>query len=361
MNIDLIEPSTTAISEYSQTEAALTELRERMANVEYDVTTVKGMAVAKADRAEVRGLRTGLEAMRKQIKAPALAHCKLIDAEAARITVELLKLEEPIDHQIKAREAALEAEKAARELAERQRITTIHERIASVRNYHAMALECRTADRVQSLIDRARDVWAAYNFEADFQEFGGEAQTAYDETNNRMIEIHAQKFADEAERAAVKAAQVAEAARLTAEREALATQRAEQEAQAAAYAKTIEVAAAEIARQKAQQDKEDAERRAAFDKEVKALADAKAAHAETLRATKDAEDLAAYQAATTVDAETVRPVIDAELPAVVAEQPPTYPTDADVIYSAAYAVSREHDMTMAQAIDRLAAINDWKV
>ena len=70
------------ISEYNQTEAGLADLRARMANVEYDVSTIKGMDIAKKDRAEVRGLRTGLEAMRKQIKAPALAHCQLIDAEA---------------------------------------------------------------------------------------------------------------------------------------------------------------------------------------------------------------------------------------------------------------------------------------
>jgi len=86
MNIEMIEQASNEIAEYSKTEAGLAELRSRLANVAYDVTTVKGLAIAKADRAEVRGLRTGLEAMRKSIKAPALAHCKLIDAEAKRIT-----------------------------------------------------------------------------------------------------------------------------------------------------------------------------------------------------------------------------------------------------------------------------------
>ena len=131
MNTALIEAASNEIAEYSATEAGLAELRARMANVHYDCTTVKGMIVAKADRAEVRGLRTGLETMRKQIKAPALAHCKLIDAEAARITTALLELETPIDAQIKARELVLENERIAREAAERDRINAIHESIAS--------------------------------------------------------------------------------------------------------------------------------------------------------------------------------------------------------------------------------------
>ena len=130
------------IAEYSKTETGLAELRSRLANVAYDVTTVKGLAIAKADRAEVRGLRTGLEAMRKSIKAPSLAHCKLIDAEAKRITDELLKLETPIDEVIKLREAELEAERAAREAAEKARVMAITERIAGIRQYVELAASC---------------------------------------------------------------------------------------------------------------------------------------------------------------------------------------------------------------------------
>ena len=104
MEIELIEQATNEIAEYNPVEAGLVELRSRLENVSYDVTTTKGMAVAKADRAEVRALRTSLEAKRKEIKAPAIAHCKLIDEEAKRITAELLKLETPIDEQIKKEE-----------------------------------------------------------------------------------------------------------------------------------------------------------------------------------------------------------------------------------------------------------------
>ena len=237
MEIELIEAATTEIAEYNQTEAALADLRNRMANVEYDVTTVKGMAVAKADRAEVRGLRTALEATRKEIKGPALEHCRLIDAEAKRITAELLKLEEPIDQQIKAREAVLEAEREARELVERQRITAIHERIAAIREYVALALACRTSERIQSLQDKL----AAIDTSTGFDEFQTEAADAQKAAGQRVEEILTEKLAEEAEKerikveqARVKAEQLAEAARLKTERDELDAQRARQAAEAQA-------------------------------------------------------------------------------------------------------------------------------
>ena len=53
---------------------------------------------------------------RKEIKAPALVRCKLIDEETKRITSELLALEVPIDEQIKAEEKRLRAERRTRGL-----------------------------------------------------------------------------------------------------------------------------------------------------------------------------------------------------------------------------------------------------
>ena len=228
MNIEMIEQSKTEITEYSNTEAGLIDLRARMAGVEYDVMTVKGMAVAKADRAYVRGLRTGLESMRKHIKAPALAHCKLIDAEAARITAELLKLEEPIDAQIKAREAALEAEKAARELAERQRITAIHERISVIRGHHALALQCRTAAAVERLLDRLVEYWME-STPLTFEEFEEEAQATYNNVYEVLSQCILQKNAEEAEQARIKAEQAEAAAALAAARVELELAKAEQD------------------------------------------------------------------------------------------------------------------------------------
>jgi len=124
----------TPIAEYSETAAALADLRARHAGVVYDVTVPKEMRAAKEARAELRGLRTGLEKKRVEIKAPALERCRLIDAEAKRITAELVALEEPIDVQIKAEEARAESERLAKLEAERLRVEAIQQKIQAIRD-----------------------------------------------------------------------------------------------------------------------------------------------------------------------------------------------------------------------------------
>lgn len=239
MNIDLIEAASCEIAEYNATEAGLNALRARMANVHYDCTTVKGMVIAKADRAEVRGLRTGLENMRKQIKAPALAHCNLIDAEARRITVALLELETPIDAQIKAREMVLENERLAREQAERDRINAIHAKIADIRSYHARAAMCRTAAQVDELLGELSRISLA-----GFEEFADEAASVHLESMKRveamLVEKHLQEQAQaklQAEQAQAAAQLANERAELAEAREALARQVAEAQAAADEIAK----------------------------------------------------------------------------------------------------------------------------
>ena len=232
-----------AKSHLAKTEAGLAELRSRLENVTYDVTTVKGLAVAKADRAEVRGLRTGLEAMRKSIKAPALAHCKLIDAEAKRITDELLKLETPIDEVIKLREAELEAERAAREAAEKARVMAITDRIAGIRQYIELAASSRTAARVDDLLTKLSLISLA-----DFAEFSDDAAAAHMDAMKRVAEILTEKTDQEAEQARIKAEQEAAAAQLKAEREAFAAEQAKAKAEADRLAT---IAAAEAAEQAA--------------------------------------------------------------------------------------------------------------
>ena len=235
MEIELIEKAATEIAEYSKTEAGLAALRERMAGVAYDLTTTKGMTIAKADRAEVRGLRTGLEATRKEIKAPALAHCKLIDEEAKRITAALLELEEPIDQQIKAREAEIEAEKATREAAERARILAITDRISDLSSYSTQAAKCRTSAAIQTLIDQLSAIEMT-----GFAEFEDEALFVRKSTMEAMETVLLAKQSEESERAQQAAAaaklaaeQAAASAQLKKEREELEAARKAQEAETA--------------------------------------------------------------------------------------------------------------------------------
>lgn len=132
-----VTPPLTEISEYTETAAALADLRTRHAGVIFDVTVPKEMRLAREARAELRGLRTSLERKRVEIKAPALDRCRLIDAEAKRITAELVMLEEPIDVQIKLEETRAETERLAKLEAERLRVEAIQQRIDDIRNLAA--------------------------------------------------------------------------------------------------------------------------------------------------------------------------------------------------------------------------------
>jgi colicin import membrane protein len=239
------------IVEYSSTAAALAELRSRYA-APFDVATPKGMALAKEARAEVRGYRTALETLRKEIKAPALERCRLIDDEAKRITAELLKIEEPIDQQIKAEEQRREAEKAAKARAETARISGIRNRVSAVANQPAAAIRAEWTQ-----------VQALELAPADFEEFMPDAITALNETRTALATVLLERVAYEEEQARLQAEREAEEARLKAEREELARLR---EAEAARQAEQARIAAAarqaEDARLKAERERQEAELRA---------------------------------------------------------------------------------------------------
>ena len=84
---------TTAVAEYNPIAAGLAAVRQRYENVAWDLKTTKGNADARAARKELVSLRTGLEAKRKALKAPALEFSRRIDSEAARIQRLLLARE----------------------------------------------------------------------------------------------------------------------------------------------------------------------------------------------------------------------------------------------------------------------------
>lgn len=141
----------TSIIEYTATEAALAELRNKYETVVYDVTNGKGMQQAKEARAELREYRVTLEKTRVEIKAPALERCRQIDSEAKRITAELELLEEPIDAQIKAEEFRKANEKAERERQELARQEALQRWFADVRGLPLRAVGA-TADDIRTII-----------------------------------------------------------------------------------------------------------------------------------------------------------------------------------------------------------------
>jgi len=288
MNVELIEPETSteltvqdraalALGS-SKTEQNLKELAAKNTAI-VAILDKAGRAQAHGAAMEIKSARVHVEKTAKEVREDATEFSKAVIKEEKRLVaiiqpeeIRLLGLRDGWDtEQQRIKEEA--------ERVERARITAIHERIAIVRNFHAMALECRTADRVQTLIDRALSVWLAFDFEQDFAEFSNEAQTAYDDTHARMVQIHAQKFAEEAERARIKAEQEAEAAKLKAEREAhaaeakkLADERAALEADRKAMAAERAAIAAKI-----EADRLAQEATAQVDADAKALAEYQAA------------------------------------------------------------------------------------
>lgn len=269
--IDMVEESTTEIAEYSATAAGLAELRGRLKDVAYDVTTTKGMAVAVKDRAEVRGLRVGLEKMRVSIKAPALERCRLIDAEAKKLTADLEALEKPIDDQIKVEERRKAAEAEEKRLAEITRRERNSATLNAIRQ-RAFDVQGKSANEISGAIVALHvDEGAGFGLDTDYTALG---KIAVEDTREKLRDMHQAAIEREADDAARKA----EAEALAKERAELAKLRAEQDARDAA-------ARAELAAQQRAAD----EARNKADAEARELRDAEESRLRSERAAQQAK------------------------------------------------------------------------
>jgi colicin import membrane protein len=126
---------TTVVAEFKKTALDLSDLTARYKSVVIDVSTAKGLKEAKAFVAEPRTLRTGIEKIRKDAKAPLIEKGKLLDSEARRLTEIVSGIEDPIKAQIDKREAEIEAvriEEANREAARQERLLGIIREIRSI-------------------------------------------------------------------------------------------------------------------------------------------------------------------------------------------------------------------------------------
>lgn len=252
---------TTAIAEYSATDGALTELRQKYDTVVFDVATTKGMAQAKEARAELRGYRVTLEKTRVEIKAPALERCRQIDSEAKRITAELESLEQPIDAQIKREEDRKAIEKAEKERAERERVEAISARFNAIRAIPLAAVGV-TSTEILAQISAAEaadltgipdDLQAAAQYEVRL------AVTALRAALDRALSAEEEQARIKAERAELEHLR-AEQAAVQAERERLAAAEIEREAEAA-RAKEAQERAEREAIERAEREAREAEQR----------------------------------------------------------------------------------------------------
>ena len=246
----------TDIAEYRTTAAALALLREKYGNP-FDVTTSQGLTAARAARAEVRGYRVALEKTRAEIKAPVLLRGQLIDAEAKRITAELLAIEEPIDAAIKAEERRKEAEKAAQARAEAERLAALVARVQAIRE-RVLTVANRDAAAIRAALADAR----AFEPDPDaFAERWPDAMKAIAEVRLALETLLAEREAREEREAE-------EAARLQAEREELARQQAELDRQRAAENAQRQAEREELARWRAEEAaRQEAEAKARAERE----------------------------------------------------------------------------------------------
>lgn len=268
----------TAIVEYTATEAALADLRVKYADVIFDVATSKGMTEAKAARAELRTLRVNLEAKRKEIKAPALKRCAEIDTEAKRITAELAEMEDPIDLSIKAEEDRKANAKAEAERIEREKVEARNRRFDAIKALPLRAVDA-TAEGIEAIIAEAQadtlsDIDAEYMSAAKYAMDLSVLSLKAALDKRRAADVEAARIVEERKELerlrAERADQQAEADRIAAEeRERLAAEDRRRKEVARAEREAIEKAAREAreeeqrridAERAEQRKKEDAER-----------------------------------------------------------------------------------------------------
>lgn len=241
------------IAAYNPIKAGIAALAEKYGKTVFSVATTKDMDATKAARAEVRDVRYNVESVRKQLKAPALAYSKRIDAEAAEYTAALLAIETPIDDLIKSEEKRKAEEKAERDRIEAERRQAVQKALDAITSTALLAVG-RTSAQIQALIDNLNAHHVTLD---DYDDRAGEAESAKHSTLKKLGEMQAAAAAHEAEQARMEAervemarlkaeqeAQAAEAARI--ENERLAAERAEIAAQQAKVRQEQEAAAAQL-------------------------------------------------------------------------------------------------------------------
>lgn len=289
-----IEPARYVSLVFAPMVEKLAQYKREADAVTFDVTTPAGMKTAIEWRAKFRDeIRIATEAARKERKAPILEIGRLLDGRAKEITSESLPYEARFDEAIKAEEAKRAAEKKARDEAERERVQAIQARLAKLQALPEVYTSALPPDRLMAVIQQLEQPPAA-----DYEEFAEQAtalrhaalvslRAAHVEALERIEREEAARAAEAArlaqeaaERAAAEARQrqerEAEEARLKAEREELARQRAEEEARQAAErariaeeerrAREAREAEAERERERIRLERAEEERRAAAER-----------------------------------------------------------------------------------------------
>lgn len=244
----------THLAEYDTIEAALTKFKANYEGQVFDVTTTKGMESAKHVRFKVRRTRTDLEKVRKAIKAPALARCKLIDSEAKRLTTAIMEIEQPIDDLIKEEEARKAEIKAEKERVERERVEEIQGCIIAL---GVMPSPGANSTEIRRVLEKRAEVEVG----DEYAEYKEQAQKVLGDAITSLQALLIETEEREEAEAAAKAEREADARRLAEERKSLDEEKATLAKEAAELeGQKLKVALEAREREKEQIDKEVADK-----------------------------------------------------------------------------------------------------
>lgn len=226
-NVDL-EKGTVEVTEYSATAAALAKLREKYATVP-DANTEEGYVFIKDGIKELTTLRTSLEAARKREKAPYIQAGQIIDAEAKRITEELVLLETPMKAAKKEVDDRVERERQERIARLQQKVDAIKAMPAQVRG--------KSSEEISTMLDRVGEIDASHDFYDLTKEAVEARQAALDELTQMLTDRLAfeqaerQRIELEAQKAAMRRELEAQQAEMQRQQEEFRQQQAEMQRQ----------------------------------------------------------------------------------------------------------------------------------
>lgn len=230
-----------ALKELSKVDKGIAALKKTYGNVVFDVTTTKGIEQAKKARAAIREVRYKVEHVRKAEASKIKAAQTELNAEAERITSEIMLIESPIHAQITAEEERKEREAAEAARKEQERISAIRAEIDRLVGTPARAAsENLSIDGIQAIITALGSEPLDAEF---FKEFLPEAEHTRGKVIDELRTLIARIQLREEEAARLKE-QEARLAAQEAEIAALRAQLAAASAAAAAIAGVPPVAAA---------------------------------------------------------------------------------------------------------------------
>ncbi len=222
---------------YSVTDAGIATLRNELTGLKAD--TPAGYDEVRRGIAQVRGLRTGIEKRRVELKADALSWGRKVDSEAKRLTAQLLEIEEP-----------LKVEKATVDDAKERAARAEQDRIAAEEKSARHAVEAR--------LKAVRDAEAA-KLKAEREELDWRRAILLREQQAEMARQKAEQDRIAAEEKAARDRIEAERRQVEAERRAVEVEKirlAQEEANRVAREEAKELAA-----KRAEFDRQEAERR----------------------------------------------------------------------------------------------------